>query len=827
MRQYTISGMSCAACQAKVEKAVSKVPGVDSCTVNLLTGIMAVEGSAPDKSIIDAVVRAGYGAERKADRMTADTGAADREFVRLRNRLLAGIAFLLLLFYLAMGHGMWGWPVPDALKAGTVANGLAQMALSAVILGINRKFFLSGVKGVLHGAPNMDTLVALGSGTSFVYSLVVLGRQIAGGEPGGFYFDSAAMITVLITVGKMLEAASRGRTTDALRALKNLAPKTVARIRDGQEIVIPAEELQVGDVFAVRPGESFAADGVVLEGESAVDESTLTGESIPVDKAPGDPVSAATVNRSGYLRIRAEKVGEDTVLSRIIQMVGDASATKAPIAKIADRVSGIFVPAVLGIALITFVIWTVLGRELPFALARAVSVLVISCPCALGLATPVAIMVGSGVAAKRGILFKSATALEEAGKCRILVLDKTGTVTKGEPEVREIVPLRAELGEKLRKTAFALEAKSEHPLAGAVVRKMQEEGREAEDISGFRAVAGNGLEGVLDGVPVQGGTKEFLKSRGVTFETDRNVTPGTTPMYFAADGQLLGMISVADEVKEDSREAVKRLEGLGIAVVMLTGDGETTAKAVSEAVGIRHFASGVMPGEKANVVKLLSEGYRVAMVGDGINDAPALTEASVGIAIGAGTDVALDAADVVVMNSRLSDVCTAICLSRATGRNIRENLFWAFFYNALCIPLAAGCLIGVLGWQLSPMVGAAAMSLSSFCVVMNALRLNLFREKEAGGRCVSAKTDEKTEEILNRFREEKNRMKTKTLIIEGMMCPRCEAHVRKALEAIEGVESATVSHTAGTAVILLSKDVEDAVLKQAVEEEEYKVTDIR
>lgn len=799
MQQYKVTGMSCAACQARVEKAVSQVPGVSVCAVSLLTNSMGVEGSASSADIIRAVEDAGYGATIKEESDDEDA-LADRETPVLRRRLVASLAFLVALML--------------------IHNGWAQMGLALVVMVINRKFFISGTKSVMHGAANMDTLVALGSGTSFVWSVYAL---ISG--HGDLYFHSAAMILALITVGKMLEAMSKGRTTDALKSLMRIAPKTATVVRDGEEVNIEISEVAKGDIFVVRPGESIPVDGVVLEGETAVDESALTGESIPVDKSVGSVVSAATINQSGFVRCEATRVGEDTTFSQIIRMVNEAAATKAPIAKIADKVSGVFVPVVIGIAIVTLGIWWLKGAAFDWALARAISVLVISCPCALGLATPVAIMVGNGVGAKHGILFKTAVSLEQTGKADIVVLDKTGTVTKGEPEITDIIPAEGMTEETLLEIAYALESKSEHPLARAIVKRAEKEKAQLDEVCDFKALAGNGLSAKLDGSELIGGSIAFISDSvdigdSIKITAEKLADEGKTPLLFAKDSQLLGVIAVADALKEDSKEAIADIKEMGVNVVMLTGDNSRTADAIASEAGIEHVIAGVKPAGKESVVKQLKEQGSVIMVGDGINDAPALTTADMGIAIGAGTDVAIDAADVVVMNSGLGDVAAAIRLSRATLRNIHENLFWAFFYNVLCIPLAAGCYIGLFGWELNPMVGAAAMSLSSFCVVSNALRLNLFDvyKKRRYNKQV-------TEIDISRIDLMEATM-TKTMIIEGMMCPHCEARVKKTLEAIDGVESAVASHTAGTAVVTLTKDVDDVVLKEAVEAQDYPVKGI-
>ena len=799
MQQYKVTGMSCAACQARVEKAVSQVPGVEVCAVSLLTNSMGVEGTASSADVIRAVEDAGYGATIKEESDDEDA-LADRETPVLRRRLIASLAFLIVLML--------------------VHNGWAQMGLAFVVMVINRKFFISGFKSVMHGAANMDTLVALGSGTSFLWSIYAL---ISGA--GDLYFHSAAMILALITVGKMLEARSKGRTTDALKSLMRIAPKTATVIRDGEECSIEISEVAAGDVFVVRPGESIPVDGVVIEGETAVDESALTGESIPVDKTVGTTVSAATINQSGFIRCEATRVGEDTTFSQIIRMVNDAAATKAPIAKIADKVSGVFVPTVIGIAIVTLVIWLIKGAVFDWALARAISVLVISCPCALGLATPVAIMVGNGVGAKHGILFKTAVSLEQTGKADIVVLDKTGTVTKGEPEITDIIPAAGVTEVSLLEIAYAMESKSEHPLARAIVRKAEADNISLMEVKNFKALAGNGLTAEIDGKELIGGSLAFISDRleleDVMKRTAESMADeGKTPLLFAMKGRLMGIIAVADAMKEDSMEAIADIQNMGINVVMLTGDNLRTANAIAMEAGITHVIAEVKPQGKESVVKQLKEQGQIIMVGDGINDAPALTTADMGIAIGAGTDVAIDAADVVVMNSGLRDVAAAIRLSRATLRNIHQNLFWAFFYNVLCIPLAAGCYIGLLGWELNPMIGAAAMSLSSFCVVSNALRLNLCDiYKKSNSRKEAKEIDLSVIEV-------KETGMTKTMIIEGMMCPHCEARVKKALEAIDGVESAVPSHTAGTAVVTLSKDVADEVLKNAVEAQDYPVKGI-
>ena len=829
MEQYNVTGMSCAACSARVEKAVSKVPGVTSCSVSLLTNSMGVEGTASSSAVIAAVVEAGYGASlkgaEKAAKAADEDALKDRETPALKRRLLWSIGFLVVLMYLSMGHMMWGWPLPAFLEGNHVAMGLVEMLLTIAIMVINQKFFISGFKSLWHRAPNMDTLVALGSGASFVYSVYALfamtGAQVQGdmeavmGYMDEFYFESAAMILTLITVGKMLEARSKGKTTDALKSLMKLAPKTAVLLRDGAEVEVPIDQVQKGDIFVVRPGENIPVDGVVLEGSSAVNEAALTGESIPVDKAEGDSVSAATSNQSGFLRCRATRVGEDTTLSQIIQMVSDAAATKAPIAKVADKVSGVFVPAVISIAAVTILIWLLVGQSVGFALARGISVLVISCPCALGLATPVAIMVGNGMGAKNGILFKTAASLEAAGKTQIVALDKTGTITSGEPRVTDLIP-NGEFSEaELLRIAYALEKKSEHPLARAILRYAEEQKAEDAEVTEFRILAGNGLEGVLDGKKIKGGNERFIGALpdSVRQKAAELAEAGKTPIFFSMDEQLAGIIAVADVIKEDSPQAVRELQNMGIRVVMLTGDNERTARAIGAQAGVDEVIAGVLPDGKESVIRSLKAQGRVAMVGDGINDAPALTRADTGIAIGAGTDIAIDAADIVLMKSRLSDVPAAIRLSRATLRNIHENLFWAFFYNVIGIPLAAGAWIHLLGWQLNPMFGAAAMSLSSFCVVTNALRLNLFDLRDSRK---DKKIKQKAEETSM----------TRTMKIEGMMCGHCEARVKKALEALPEVTEAVVSHEAGTAVVTLNAPVEDKALKKAVEAQDYKVVSI-
>ena len=831
--------MSCAACSARVEKAVGQVPGVTSCSVSLLTNSMGVEGTASPEAVIKAVQDAGYGASEKgASKQSAsmaenEKALEDHATPALKRRLIWSVGFLIVLMYFSMGHMMWGWPLPRFYNDNHVAMGLTQLLLTVIIMVINQKFFISGFKSLWHRAPNMDTLVALGATAAFVYSTYALfamtGAQVRGDMDAvmdymmDFYFESAAMILTLITVGKMLEARSKGKTTDALKSLMKLAPKTATVVRDGQEVTVPVEQVQRDDVFVVRPGESIPVDGVVLEGTSAVNESALTGESVPADKTPGDTVSAATVNQSGFLRCRATRVGEDTTLSQIIQMVSDAAATKAPIAKIADKVSGVFVPAVIGIALVTTIVWLLIGKPVGYALARGISVLVISCPCALGLATPVAIMVGSGLGAKNGILFKTAASLEETGRIEIVALDKTGTITSGEPKVTDILPAEGVSAEELLRLANTLERKSEHPLAKAILEYAKEQNVSAEEVADFQALPGNGLTARLDGKALCGGNDTFIGTTApVSAEMKAQAATlaeaGKTPLWFSYDGRLLGVVAVADVIKEDSPQAVRELQNMGIRVVMITGDNERTAKAIGAQAGVDQVIAGVLPdGKEREIRKLKTEG-KVAMVGDGINDAPALTRADIGVAIGAGTDVAIDAADVVLMKSRLSDVPAAIRLSRATLRNIHENLFWAFFYNTIGIPLAAGVFIP-LGLTLNPMFGAAAMSLSSFCVVSNALRLNLFKLRDARHDHKHVKHSKKHEE------KEKNEME-KTLKITGMMCGHCEARVKKALEAVEGVAEAKVSHESGTAVVTLNVPVEDAVLKKAVEDQDYKVTAI-
>ena len=858
MEQYNVTGMSCAACSARVEKAVKKVPGVTSCSVSLLTNSMGVEGTASPAAILSAVQEAGYGASPKnaSASKTSDASAdldalADRETPKLKRRLIASLGFLLVLMYFSMGHMMWGWPLPHWFDGNHIAMGLVQLILAGIVMVINQKFFISGFKGLIHGAPNMDTLVALGSMASYVWSTYALfamtDAQLHGNDAlvmhymMEFYFESAAMILTLITVGKMLEARSKGKTTDALKSLMKLAPKTATLVRDGAEVTVSIADVQKGDIFVVRPGENIPVDGLVLEGISAVNESALTGESIPVDKAAGDRVSAATTNQSGFLRCEATRVGEDTTLSQIIKMVSDAAATKAPIAKIADTVSGYFVPAVISIAVLTTIVWLLLGRELGYALARGISVLVISCPCALGLATPVAIMVGNGLGAKNGILFKTAASLEAAGRTQIVALDKTGTITEGAPRVTDLLPAEGVSATELLTLAAALESRSEHPLAKAVLACSEAKAITPPTVTDFVALPGNGLAAKLDGVDIFGGSASFIQSKlslpaALTQQAEQLAAEGKTPLFFGGAGRLLGVIAVADTIKADSPEAIRQLQNMGIRVVMLTGDNQRTADAIGRQAGVDEVIAGVLPDGKEAVIRQLQASGKVAMVGDGINDAPALTRADTGIAIGAGTDVAIDAADVVLMNSRLSDVPAAIRLSRAALRNIHENLFWAFIYNIIGIPLAAGLFIP-FGLTLNPMFGAAAMSLSSFCVVSNALRLNLFDlhstkhdHKKASPAAVSAQsaaennTPSDTEAPDGKMEDDPMK---KTLNVEGMMCCHCEARVKKALEAIPGVSEAVASHTDGTAVVTLTEDVADDVLKNAVEAQDYKVTGIQ
>ena len=836
--------MSCAACSSRVEKAVLKVPGVTSCSVSLLTNSMGVEGTASEQEIIKAVKDAGYGASKKGEgaakaqptqALAGEDMLKDRETPVLKKRLIASVGFLIVLMYFSMGHMMWGWPVPGFMKDNHVMMGLLQMLLTITVMVINQKFFISGFKGLIHRAPNMDTLVALGSGASFVYSTYALFAMTDAQMHGDmdavmsymhdFYFESAAMILALITVGKMLEARSKGKTTDALKGLMKLAPKTAVVIRGEKEVQVSIEQVQKGDCFVVKPGENIPVDGEVIEGNSAVNESALTGESIPVDKAVGDKVSAATVNQSGYLKCRATRVGEDTTLSQIIQMVSDAAATKAPIAKIADRVSGVFVPMVITIAVLTIIVWLIAGQSIGFALSRGIAVLVISCPCALGLATPVAIMVGNGMGARNVIMFKTAVSLEETGKMQIVALDKTGTITSGEPKVTDIIPAAGVTEDTLLKCAYALENKSEHPLARAILENAKEENAGIEEVTGFQALPGNGLTAILDDLTLYGGNYTFISSKvsvdgDIQKKAEKLAEAGKTPLFFGNEDRLLGVIAVADVIKEDSPQAIKELQNMGIHVVMLTGDNERTAKAIGQQAGVDEVIAGVLPEGKEQVIRKLKEKGKVAMVGDGINDAPALTRADMGIAIGAGTDVAIDAADVVLMKSRLSDVPAAIRMSRATLRNIHENLFWAFFYNIIGIPLAAGVWYPLFGWKLNPMFGAAAMSLSSFCVVSNALRLNLFKMYDASkDKKLKAKKEKK------RSKKEDKTMK-KIMHIEGMMCGHCEAAVKKALEALPQVDEAVVSHEAGTAELTLNAEIADDVLKKTVEDKDYTVTSV-
>ena len=866
--------MSCAACSARVEKAVSKVPGVTSCSVSLLTNSMGVEGTASSDEIIRAVQDAGYGASLKGasgqqmSASVAEEALEDHETPVLKRRLIASIGFLLVLMYFSMGHMMWGWPLPAWFDGNHVAMGLVQLLLAGIIMVINQKFFISGFKSLWHRAPNMDTLVALGSMASFVwsvYALFAMTRAQVDGDSAAvmnymmeFYFESAAMILTLITVGKMLEARSKGKTTDALKGLMKLAPKTAVVVRDGQEATVPIEQVRKGDIFVVRPGENIPVDGVILEGNSAVNESALTGESIPVDKNPGDAVSAATVNQSGFIRCEATRVGEDTTLSQIIKMVSDAAATKAPIAKIADRVSGVFVPAVISIAIVTTVIWLLVGRPFGFALARGISVLVISCPCALGLATPVAIMVGNGMGAKNGILFKTAVSLEEAGKIQIVALDKTGTITKGEPQVTDLVPAEGISEKELLTYAYALEKKSEHPLAKAILARAEEQQITTQEVSDFQALPGNGLRAVLNNEVLTGGSMKFISNQvsitpELILEAEKLAGEGKTPLLFTKNGKLIGMIAVADVMKEDSPRAVKELQNMGIRVVMLTGDNERTAKAIGAQAGVDEVIAGVLPDGKESVIRSLKEKGKVAMVGDGINDAPALTRADIGIAIGAGTDVAIDAADVVLMKSQLSDVPAAIRLSRATLRNIHENLFWAFFYNVIGIPLAAGVWIPIFGWTLNPMFGAAAMSLSSFCVVTNALRLNLFKVHDASkdkkikqntaelhvtadtenknmtnedADCCSTEIHDRKDQENIKVNKENNGMTTITVNVTGMMCGHCEAHVNKAIKEAFGVEDVVSSHEKGTTVIQATQKLDEDKIREVIKEAGYEVTGI-
>ncbi len=854
MEQYTVTGMSCAACSARVEKAVSKVPGVTSCSVSLLTNSMGVEGTASADSIVAAVTEAGYGASLKGAEAENRSASADEDALKdretpvLKRRLITSIGFLAVLMYFSMGHMMWGWPLPSWFEGNHVAMGLVQMILAGIIMVINQKFFVNGFKSLWHRSPNMDTLVALGSMASYVWSVFALflmtDAEVHGDMAGvmkymdEFYFESAAMILTLITVGKMLEARSKGKTTDALKSLMKLAPKTAVLVQNGEEVTVPIEQVKKGDIFVVRPGENIPVDGIVMEGVSAVNEAALTGESIPVDKTEGDLVSAATMNQSGYIRCEASRVGEDTTLSQIIRMVSDAAATKAPIAKVADKVSGVFVPVVITIACITTVVWLLLGREFAYALARGISVLVISCPCALGLATPVAIMVGNGLGAKNGILFKTAVSLEETGKMQIVALDKTGTITEGEPVVTDLIPVEGISETELLTVAYALEQKSEHPLAKAVIKRGQELHVEKWEVEDFTALPGNGLSAVLDSQQIVGGSMTFIKEKSGLSDAmqeicNRLAQEGKTPLLFTLDDKLIGVIAVADTIKKDSREAIRQLKSMGIHVVMLTGDNERTARAIGAEAGVDEVIAGVLPDGKESVIRQLKEQGKTAMVGDGINDAPALTRADMGIAIGAGADVAIDAADVVLMKSSLSDVAAAIRLSRATLRNIHENLFWAFIYNIIGIPLAAGVWVH-FGLTLNPMFGAAAMSLSSFCVVSNALRLNFCRLHDAS-RDKKIKSAIIKDTIMNTDSQEETEMEsgkegtimTKTMKIEGMMCGHCEARVKKVLEALAEVDSAEVSHEAGTAVVTLNSDVQDEVLKKTVEDQDYKVTSIQ
>ncbi len=861
MQQYTVTGMSCAACSARVEKAVSKVDGVTSCSVSLLTNSMGVEGSVSDSAIIKAVEEAGYGASVKgssagteAGHTDAEDALADKTTPVLKKRLIWSVGFLLILMYFSMGHMMWNWPLPSFLEGNHVAMGLLQMLLTIIIMVINQKFFISGVKGLIHRAPNMDTLVALGAGAAFGYSTYALfamtGAQVRGDMDAvmmymhEFYFESAAMILTLITVGKMLEARSKGKTTDALKGLMQLAPKKATLLVDGVEQIVDIDQVKKGDYFVVRPGENIPVDGIIIEGNSAVNEAALTGESVPVDKAAGDSVSAATVNQSGFLTCEATRVGEDTTLSQIIKMVSDAAATKAPIAKVADQVSGVFVPVVITIAVITIIVWLLVGQSVGFALARGISVLVISCPCALGLATPVAIMVGNGVGAKNGILFKTASSLEQTGKIQIVALDKTGTITNGTPEITDLVPAEGISEQELLTLAYVLERKSEHPLAGAIVRYIEQQPDIIEqatdlEVKEFEALPGNGLSGKVDGAILFGGNASFISQKATIGEEIRKQAEslseeGKTPLYFAKDGRLLGVIAVADTMKEDSPQAIQELKNMGIHVVMLTGDNERTAQAIGRLAGVDEVVAGVLPEGKESVIRSLKAMGRTAMVGDGINDAPALTRADTGIAIGAGTDIAIDAADVVLMKSELRDVPAAIRLSRATLRNIHENLFWAFFYNVIGIPLAAGVYIHLLGWQLNPMFGAAAMSLSSFCVVTNALRLNWCKvydskrdRKIKSKYAMSVSVLRGVQQDTDEANHKEDMTMEKTMKIEGMMCGHCEAAVKKALEALDGVSEAIVSHEKGTAIVKLNADVADDVLKETVEAKDYKVTEVK
>ncbi|MDD7285488.1 MAG: heavy metal translocating P-type ATPase [Candidatus Fimisoma sp.] len=834
MERYNVSGMSCAACSSRVEKAVSSLPGINSCNVSLLTNSMTVEGNADSRDIIAAVEKAGYKARLEKEqegREGKDSFSPDEETAKLKRRLTASLVFLVILMYFSMGHMMWGWPIPRFMEGNHIAMGLLQLILTAAVMVINQKFFISGFKGLIHRAPNMDTLVAIGAAAAFIYSTAALflmtDAQLEGdissveGYMHEFYFESAAMILTLITVGKMLEARSKGKTTDAIRRLMSLAPEKATVIRGDREVIVPVAQVKKGDIFVLRPGERVPVDGTIVEGKSAIDESALTGESIPAEKGEGDSVSAATINTSGYLKCRAVRVGEDTTLAQIVRLVSDAAATKAPVAKIADKVSGIFVPAVMAISLLTLAVWLAAGQSMGFALARGISVLVISCPCALGLATPVAIMAGSGKGARSGILFKTAAAMEETGKIQIVALDKTGTVTKGHPEVADIVTAESVHEEQLLRLAFDLESRSEHPLAVAIVEEASRRGMEAAEVSEFEALPGRGLVAVREGRVIAGGNLQFISSKAevtenISAEARRISSQGKTPLFFSEDGKMIGMIAVADSIKEDSHKAVEELENMGIKVVMLTGDNEAAARSIGEKAGISRVIAQVLPSEKEKVIRTLQKQGKTAMVGDGINDAPALTRADVGIAIGAGTDIAVDAADVVLMKNSLRDVPAAIRLSRSALKIIHENLFWAFIYNVVGIPLAAGVFISALGWQLNPMFAAAAMSLSSFCVVTNALRLNL----------VNVYDERKDHKIKIRKKRKEDKLMEKTMKIEGMMCGHCEATVKKTLEGIEGVESAEVSHEKGTAVVICSSELENEVLRQAVEEQDYRVTAI-
>lgn len=834
MERYNVSGMSCAACSSRVEKAVSSLPGINSCNVSLLTNSMTVEGNADSRDIIAAVEKAGYKARLEKEqegREGKDSFSPDEETAKLKRRLTASLVFLVILMYFSMGHMMWGWPIPRFMEGNHIAMGLLQLILTAAVMVINQKFFISGFKGLIHRAPNMDTLVAIGAAAAFIYSTAALflmtDAQLEGdissveGYMHEFYFESAAMILTLITVGKMLEARSKGKTTDAIRRLMSLAPEKATVIRGDREVIVPVAQVKKGDIFVLRPGERVPVDGTIVEGKSAIDESALTGESIPAEKGEGDSVSAATINTSGYLKCRAVRVGEDTTLAQIVRLVSDAAATKAPVAKIADKISGIFVPAVMAISLLTLAVWLAAGQSMGFALARGISVLVISCPCALGLATPVAIMAGSGKGARSGILFKTAAAMEETGKIQIVALDKTGTVTKGHPEVADIVTAESVHEEQLLRLAFDLESRSEHPLAVAIVEEASRRGMEAAEVSEFEALPGRGLVAVREGRVIAGGNLQFISSKAevtknISAEARRISSQGKTPLFFSEDGKMIGMIAVADSIKEDSHKAVEELENMGIKVVMLTGDNEAAARSIGEKAGISRVIAQVLPSEKEKVIRTLQKQGKTAMVGDGINDAPALTRADVGIAIGAGTDIAVDAADVVLMKNSLRDVPAAIRLSRSALKIIHENLFWAFIYNVVGIPLAAGVFISALGWQLNPMFAAAAMSLSSFCVVTNALRLNL----------VNVYDERKDHKIKIRKKRKEDKLMEKTMKIEGMMCGHCEATVKKTLEGIEGVESAEVSHEKGTAVVICSSELENEVLRQAVEEQDYRVTAI-